>query len=191
MVAVGLRHRLFQLAIWYASDRRMSLYRRTRSTISLVSTALAVSSRVKEERYRVRIQDAHAPPGGRLHLSEIDGLGRRSWHRSGRVRRPGRVARVPSVRLDRDRVLPDVLDVYFRDPMIWPSLKGDSPGTNVRRRRLNPSIFLSLKIPLPSMPDQRSLAAVRAKLSEAAKSTENGRISWAFQADQQTERLSA
>ena len=98
----------------------------------------------------------------------------------------------PVFELDRDRVLPDVLDVYFRDPMIWPSLKGDSPGTNVRRRRLNPSIFLSLKIPLPSMPDQRSLAAVRAKLSEAAESTENGRISWAFpgrSADGETVRI--
>jgi type I restriction enzyme S subunit len=75
----------------------------------------------------------------------------------------------PVFELDDDRVLPDVLDVYFRDPMIWPSLKGDSPGTNVRRRRLNPSTFLGLKIPLPSMGDQRRLAGVRAQLTDAAR----------------------
>jgi type I restriction enzyme S subunit len=59
-----------------------------------------------------------------------------------------------------DRVLPETLDVYFRTPAVWPQVAGESTGTNVRRRRLNPKDFLSYRIPLPSMQSQLRLRQV-------------------------------
>lgn len=67
----------------------------------------------------------------------------------------------PVFEIDQSRVLPDVFDIYFRDPNTWESLKGGSTGTNARRRRLNPADFLKLKIPVPSMVTQQKLAAIR------------------------------
>lgn len=67
----------------------------------------------------------------------------------------------PVFEIDRTKVLPDVFDVYFRDPSTWESLQGGSTGTNARRRRLNPSDFLKLKIPVPNMATQQMLAAIR------------------------------
>lgn len=59
-----------------------------------------------------------------------------------------------------NRVLPETLDVYFRTPAVWPQVAGESTGTNVRRRRLNPKDFLSYRIPLPSMQSQLRLRKV-------------------------------
>ncbi len=59
-----------------------------------------------------------------------------------------------------DLVLPETLDVYFRTPSVWPQIAGESTGTNVRRRRLNPKDFLSYRIPLPSMQSQLRLRQV-------------------------------
>lgn len=67
----------------------------------------------------------------------------------------------PVFEIDHTKVLPDVFDVYFRDPSTWESLQGGSTGTNARRRRLNPADFLKLKIPVPSMLTQQKLAAIR------------------------------
>lgn len=67
----------------------------------------------------------------------------------------------PVFRIDRTKVLPDVFDVYFRNPSTWESLQGGSTGTNVRRRRLNPTDFMKLKIPVPSMLTQQKLVAIR------------------------------
>jgi type I restriction enzyme S subunit len=67
----------------------------------------------------------------------------------------------PVFEIDQTKVLPDVFDVYFRDPSTWESLQGGSTGTNARRRRLNPTDFLKLKIPVPSMATQRKLSAIR------------------------------
>lgn len=64
-----------------------------------------------------------------------------------------------------EQVLPEVLDVYFRNPSIWPALSGASTGTNVRRRRLNPVDFLRYEFPVPSKPVQFELRRV---LSETA-----------------------
>lgn len=64
-------------------------------------------------------------------------------------------------------VLPEVLDSHFKNPAIWPVIAGDSTGTNVRRRRLNPSDFLDYAFPLPSRTAQEKIAAAwrtRAKL---------------------------
>lgn len=54
-------------------------------------------------------------------------------------------------------VLPEVLDIYFRTPDVWPELASISGGTNVRRRRLQPSAFLNYKMPVPSMATQLRL----------------------------------
>jgi type I restriction enzyme S subunit len=63
-----------------------------------------------------------------------------------------------------DRVLPEVLDTYFKTPGVWPELSGASTGTNVRRRRLNPQDFLNYRMPLPSRATQECLRKVRAKM---------------------------
>jgi type I restriction enzyme S subunit len=62
-----------------------------------------------------------------------------------------------------DQVLPEVLDTYFRSPSVWPEISGSSTGTNVRRRRLNPSDFLNYKMSLPSRATQERLRRVRAQ----------------------------
>lgn len=51
-------------------------------------------------------------------------------------------------------------------PAIQSAGWGDSTGTNARRRRLNPTDFLKLKIPVPSMATQRKLAAIRLHQSQ-------------------------
>jgi len=70
----------------------------------------------------------------------------------------------PVFAIDRSRVLPDVLDVYFRTPQVWPLLSGASTGTNVRRRRLNPRDFLNFSFPLPPMRVQERMRDVKAKV---------------------------
>ena len=54
-------------------------------------------------------------------------------------------------------VLPEVLDIYFRTPDVWPQIAEISGGTNVRRRRVQPSTFLCYEMPVPSMPTQLKL----------------------------------
>ncbi len=70
----------------------------------------------------------------------------------------------PVFQIDQNRVLPEVLDVYFRTPSVWPTLSQASTGTNIRRRRLNPTNFLERKIPLPSMKIQQQLRQIKAKV---------------------------
>jgi type I restriction enzyme S subunit len=69
-----------------------------------------------------------------------------------------------------DTVLPEVLDIYFRTPEVWPALAGLSGGTNLRRCRLQPSTLLNYEMPVPSMDVQIKLremcghvAALKAK----------------------------
>ena len=68
-----------------------------------------------------------------------------------------------------EKVLPEVLDVHFRSPSVWPELSSSSTGTNVRRRRLNPTDFLAYRLPLPSRAVQLRLRAVMANLQEAER----------------------
>jgi type I restriction enzyme S subunit len=75
----------------------------------------------------------------------------------------------PVFKLNEDRVLPEVLDVYFRTPSVWPFLAGASTGTNVRRRRLNPKDFLSYQMPLPPMSTQEKLANVKTNVDDLKK----------------------
>jgi len=75
----------------------------------------------------------------------------------------------PVFTIDKTRVLPEVLDVYFRSPSVWPQLSGASTGTNVRRRRLNPKDFLAYEFPLPSRKSQELLASVCRKVEDARR----------------------
>lgn len=59
--------------------------------------------------------------------------------------------------VDRNLVEPRWLDLYFRQPSVWPALAGGSAGTNMRRRRIYPADFLRFKIPLPSVDVQRAV----------------------------------
>ena len=72
----------------------------------------------------------------------------------------------PVFEVDKTRVLPEVLDTYFRNQAVWPEISGASIGTNVRRRRLNPKDFLSYKMPLPSMATQERLHKIATKLKD-------------------------
>lgn len=66
----------------------------------------------------------------------------------------------PVFSINTDEVLPELLDTYFRTPEVWPELAELSGGTNVRRRRLQPSAFLTYEIPIPSMTTQLKLREV-------------------------------
>jgi type I restriction enzyme, S subunit len=66
----------------------------------------------------------------------------------------------PVFSINTDEVLPELLDIYFRTPEVWPELAELSGGTNVRRRRLQPSAFLSYQMPVPSMATQLKLREV-------------------------------
>jgi type I restriction enzyme S subunit len=75
----------------------------------------------------------------------------------------------PVFEIDENRVLQEVLDVYFRTPSVWPELSGASAGTNVRRRRLNPADFLRYEFPLPPMKTQLRLREVKTRLGEVRR----------------------
>lgn len=75
----------------------------------------------------------------------------------------------PVFEVREDRVLPEVLDTYFRIPSVWPELAGISTGTNVRRRRLHPRAFLQYNFPLPSMKVQRQFCVVRRSIEQARR----------------------
>lgn len=81
----------------------------------------------------------------------------------------------PVFEIDESKVLPEVLDVYFRTPSVWPEISGTSTGTNVRRRRLNPKDFLKYKFPLPCMAVQQRIREVRARTEEATRNRQSTR----------------
>jgi len=70
----------------------------------------------------------------------------------------------PVFEVNEDRVLNEVLDIYFRTPSVWPEIAGESTGTNIRRRRLNPQDFLDYEMPLPSRETQMTLRKVKAEV---------------------------
>lgn len=57
----------------------------------------------------------------------------------------------PVFSIDADAILPEVMDIYFRTPCVWAELAELSGGTNMRRRRLQPSAFLRYEMPVPTM----------------------------------------
>lgn len=75
----------------------------------------------------------------------------------------------PVFEVNESRVLPEVLDIYFRTPSVWPLLAGASTGTNVRRRRFNPNDFLAYRMPLPPMGVQQTLRQVKGQMDAMKK----------------------
>lgn len=71
----------------------------------------------------------------------------------------------PVFEVNEELVFPEVLDVYFRNPSVWPQLSEASTGTNVRRRRLNPQDFLAYEMQLPSRATQLKLRAAYAEVA--------------------------
>lgn len=72
----------------------------------------------------------------------------------------------PVFEIDTKIMPPEVLDTYFRSPEIWPRLSGQSGGTNVRRRRLNPNDFLNLEMPWPDLATQVAIRQCVSRVSE-------------------------
>ncbi len=73
----------------------------------------------------------------------------------------------PVFTINSELVLPEVLDAYFRLPETWETLAGSSTGTNLRRRRLNPTTLLAADMPLPPMALQEKFRAVTNHLKAA------------------------
>lgn len=69
----------------------------------------------------------------------------------------------PVFELDQSRIMPEVMDVYFKSPAVWPEIAGISTGTNVRRRRLNPKAFLNHHFPLPDMKTQHQIKRIHSR----------------------------
>ncbi len=67
----------------------------------------------------------------------------------------------PTFEVDQARVLPEVLDVHFRTPAVWPDIAALSTGTNVRRRRVHPRAFMTYLFPLPDMATQQRMSEAR------------------------------
>ena len=69
----------------------------------------------------------------------------------------------PVFEIDQDAVLPELLELHFRDRANWPK----STGTNVRRKRVHPEEFLRLEMPLPPLKQQEALAEACRKAAVA------------------------
>lgn len=73
--------------------------------------------------------------------------------------------------IDGRRVLPRWIELFFKVPAHWKAISGASPGTNVRRRRLNPKDLLKHGVPLPPLDEQCRIVAridaLAAKIAEA------------------------
>ena len=63
----------------------------------------------------------------------------------------------PVFEVDSAAAMPAFLDYYLRSKAGRDLLSGASSGTNVRRRRVHPSGFLTLAIPLPPLEEQRRI----------------------------------
>ncbi|AMK79359.1 MULTISPECIES: restriction endonuclease subunit S [Methylomonas] len=72
----------------------------------------------------------------------------------------------PVFTIDTDAVLPEIIDIYFRTPSVWPELAGISGGTNVRRRRLQPSVFLNYEMPVPPMSTQLKIREMHQRVQQ-------------------------
>lgn len=70
----------------------------------------------------------------------------------------------PVFEVNKSKVLPEVLDVFFRTPTVWSQIAALSTGTNLRRRRLQPTTFLAFAFPLPPMPAQQRLHEVKKRV---------------------------
>ncbi len=58
---------------------------------------------------------------------------------------------------DRDRVLPEYLHWFFRNPGVWPEVARLTTGLGNRRRRIKPEALLGYCIPLPDPTEQAKI----------------------------------
>lgn len=65
----------------------------------------------------------------------------------------------PTFDVDRSRLLPQFLELYFKQSHVWETVAKASTGVGHRRQRVPPSGVLSTTIPLPSLTDQQSVVA--------------------------------
>jgi type I restriction enzyme S subunit len=56
------------------------------------------------------------------------------------------------------RICPEYLSLFFQLPTHWLAIGGQSTGTNVRRRSLDPETFENAEIPLPTLDEQVRIA---------------------------------
>jgi hypothetical protein len=89
-----------------------------------------------QARRRLRLRVPHAASGRRFHVPEAYGLGGALGvvppECDGCVVSP----EFPVFEVNRDLIVPEVLDVYFRSPSVWPRLAEAISGTNAQRRWL-------------------------------------------------------
>ena len=71
---------------------------------------------------------------------------------------------LPVFNVKTDLVQPEVLDIYFRTPDVWPVLAAASGGTNMRCRRLQPSAFLAHAMPVSPMKTQLKIRDLQAQV---------------------------
>ena len=71
----------------------------------------------------------------------------------------------PVFEINEDILHPAVVDAYFKDPLVWPSLVGTSKGTNARRRRLHPDTIRSHHIPIPPKGVQKTIRDIIERLN--------------------------
>ena len=99
--------------------------------------------------------------------SEAYGMGGGSRHCAAFMRRSIVVSpEFPVFRVKTDKVLPDVLATIFSSPDVWSELARLSTGTNIRRRRLNATSFLTYRIPVPPMEAQVRVVSIKKKFDE-------------------------
>lgn len=76
----------------------------------------------------------------------------------------------PVFQVHTNKILPEVLDVYFKTPSIWERLAALSTGSNARRRRLHPNAFLDYEFPVPPKHIQQQIHEAHVFLTEYKKS---------------------
>ena len=64
----------------------------------------------------------------------------------------------PVFEVNTSRIAPRFLGLHFQRPTVWATVSGGSTGTNMRRRRLNPTDFLRREISLPPLAEQQRIA---------------------------------
>lgn len=79
----------------------------------------------------------------------------------------------PTFEVDRSRLLPQFLELYFKQPIVWEAVARASVGVGHRRQRVPPSGVLSTAIPLPPLSDQdrvvSRITAIAGKVEEARR----------------------
>ena len=82
----------------------------------------------------------------------------------------------PVFQINKEILHPTVVDAYFKDPLVWPSLVGTSKGTNARRRRLHPNTIRAHHIPIPPKGVQRTIRDIVERLNPYSDKKKQGQL---------------